>query len=180
MKLWTEYLKPVVVLLAVCIVAGTALAAVNQTTAPIIQENEERKANETYFAVLPEADSFTRLECDLDGVTAALKADNGAGYVITAQSRGYGGQVPAAVAFSPEGEILRVMFTDNDETPGLGQKVSEDSFSGQFSGREADALTLDNIDAISGATITSKAAVNAVNLAIEAFHQVTGGDGNEG
>ena len=180
MKLWTEYLKPVVVLLAVCIVAGTALAAVNQATAPIIRENEERKANETYFSVLPEADSFTQLECDLDGVTAVLKADNGAGYVITAQSRGYGGQVPVAVAFSPEGEILRTLFTDNDETPGLGQKVTEDSFSAQFAGLGADALTLDDIDAISGATITSKAAVNAVNLAIEAFEQVTGGDGNEG
>ena len=88
------------------------------------------------MSALPEADSFTSVPCEISGVTAVLQADNGAGWVITAQARGYGGQVPAAVAFSPEGEILRVIMMPNEETPGLGQKVTEPDFAGQFSGVE--------------------------------------------
>jgi electron transport complex protein RnfG len=174
MKAWNS-LKPVLVLVLICLVTGGALAAVNQVTSPVIAVNEERSRNATYFAVLPEADSFTQLDCDLDGVTAVLQADNGAGYVITAQSRGYGGEVPAAVSFDADGNILRVLMTSNDETPGLGQKVTEESFYGQFSGLPAQTLTIDDIDAVTGATISSKAAVSAIDLAIEAYHAVLEG-----
>ena len=175
MKLWNSYLKPVAVLLAICAVVGAVLSAINAQTAPIIAANEEAARNETYFAALPEADSFTQLDCSIDGVTAVLKADNGAGYVVTAQARGYGGQVPAAVAFSTDGTILQVIMMSNEETPGLGQKVTDEDFSGQFAGREAQPLTIDQVDAVSGATISSKAAVTAIDLAVEAYLEVTGG-----
>lgn len=172
MKTWNSYLKPVAVLLVICVVVGAGLSAVNAVTAPVIAVNEEKIRNETYFAVLPGADGFTALDCAADGVTAALRADNGAGYVITAQARGYGGQVPAAVAFSPDGIILGVIMMSNDETPGLGQKVTGADFSGQFAGLAADTISMDDVDAISGATISSKAAVAAVNLAISAYQQL--------
>lgn len=175
MNTWNSYLKPVAVLLVICAAVGALLSGVNALTSPAIAANEEAAANATYFAVLPEADGFTELDCCIDGVTAVLKADNGAGYVITAQARGYGGQVPAAVAFSPDGTILSVAMMSNDETPGLGQKVTASDFTGQFAGRSAEAFTIDEVDAVSGATISSRAAVSAVNLAIEAYLQVTGG-----
>lgn len=175
MKLWNSDLKPVAVLLAICIAVGALLSGVNALTAPAIAANEEASRNAAYFAVLPEADSFTALDCGIDGVSAVLRSDNGAGYVITAQARGYGGQVPAAVAFSPDGSVRNVLMLSNDETPGLGQKVTGDSFAGQFAGRTAELIPFDSIDAVSGATISSKAALAAVNLAIEAYQQVTGG-----
>ena len=78
-----------------------------------------RDSNRT--ELLPEADTFTKVECTVEGVTEAYKADNGAGYVITAASKGYGGDVPVMVAFNSEGTITAVKFLDNDETPGLGQ-----------------------------------------------------------
>ena len=175
MKFWNSYLKPVTVLLAICVAVGAVLSGINAKTAPIIAANEEASRNETYFAALPQADSFTQLDCSIDGITAVLKANNGAGYVVTAQARGYGGQVPAAVAFSSDGTILQVIMMSNEETPGLGQKVTDEDFSGQFAGREAQPLTIDQVDAVSGATISSKAAVTAIDLAIEAYQQVTGG-----
>ena len=174
---WNSYLKPVAVLLAICAAVGALLSGVNALTASAIAANEEAQSNAAYFSALPEADSFTAVECSIEGVTAVLKAENGAGYVITAQARGYGGQVPAVVAFSPEGTILSVVMMSNDETPGLGQKVTASDFTGQFSGRGAEPFTIDDVDAISGATISSKATVSAVNLAIDAFQQVTGGMG---
>ena len=170
----TISIRPTLILTLICLLATLLLAGLNRLTTPIIAENEAQAANETYAALLPNADGFTARSCNIDGVTAVMEADNGAGYVITAQSRGYGGQVPAAVAFSPDGTILGVAMMDNSETPGLGQKVTDSAFSGQFSGRAAAEFTIDDIDAITGATISSKAAVSAINLAIEAYQEIGG------
>ena len=175
MNIFKDYLKPVITLLVICIIVGAVLAAVNSVTAPRIEANELEAANATYYAALPEADTFTEMECDISGVTHVLKADNGSGYVITAASRGYNGDVPAAAAFSGEGTILRVIMMENSETPGMGQKVTESSFEDQFTGLKAEEITLEDIDAVSGATISSRAAVNAINLAIQAFNQVKEG-----
>ena len=127
MNLWNSSLKPVTVLVLVCLLAGIVLSSANQITAPVIAANEEAANNATYLEALPEADSFTPVACSVEGVISVLRADNGAGWVITAQSRGYGGQVPAAVAFSDDGAILRVVMMSNGETPGLGQKVTAPS-----------------------------------------------------
>ena len=175
MNAWNGSIKPIVILVVVCLLAGVILSSANLITAPVIAANEERANNETYMAALPEADSFTAVDCDIEGVTAVLQANNGAGWVITAQSRGYGGQVPAAVAFDNAGRILRVIMMSNEETPGLGQKVTEPGFSEQFSGMAASSFSLEDIDAVSGATISSRASVNAINLAISAYNEVTGG-----
>ena len=170
-----DYIKPVAIMAAVSFIVGLLMSAINNITAPLIKANEEAEKNRTYFAALPDAGSFTELECGIEGVTAVQKAGNGEGYVITAQSRGYGGQVPAAVAFSNDGSIIRVIMMSNEETPGLGQKVTDEAFSSQFDGIPVEAFTLDDIDAIAGATISSRAAVKAINLAIEAYTEVTAG-----
>lgn len=94
-------------------------------------------------------------ETPTEGVTAIYKADNDSGYVITAQAKGYGGEVPVMVAFNAEGTIEAVQFLDNDETPGLGQKVKSEAFQSQFSGMPAEEFGLSDIDAITGATISS-------------------------
>ncbi len=172
MSFQKQYVGPMATLLAICVVVGAVLAVVNQFTAPLIAANEEAANLATYSAVLPEADGFTELDCDYEGVTAVLVANNGAGYVITAQSKGYGGQVPAAVSFDSEGNILHVIMMSNDETPGLGQKVTEESFYTQFDGLAAEELTINDIDAVTGATISSKASVKAINYAIAAYWQL--------
>ena len=175
MSRWNSAGKPVLVLVLVSLIAGIVLSSANLITAPVIAANEEAENARTYLEALPEADHFTPVDYSMENVTAVLKADNGAGWVITAQSRGYGGQVPAVVAFSPDGTIQKVIMMDNSETPGLGQKVTEETFARQFAGRNAEPFHVEDIDAVSGATISSKAAVSAIDLAIEAFHEVTGG-----
>jgi len=140
-----------------------------------IAENIQKSTFAVYYQVLPDADEFEQLDCNMEGVTAVLKAKNGAGYVITAQARGYGGQVPAAVSFDSNGNILKTVMMANSETPGLGQKVTLESFYGQFSNRPAKNFIIDEIDAVSGATISSKASVTAINRAIDAYHQACRG-----
>ena len=172
--LWQETVKPVVVLLLICLISGLVLAAVNSVTAPIIAANEEAQAQATYSALLPEADHFSELSTTVDGVTNVLKADNGAGYIVVAAARGYKGDVVATVAFDNDGSILDLSMTAADETVGIGTKVTEEDFTGQFSGMPAENFAYGDVDAVSNATYSSKAAVEAINLAIQAYQEVRG------
>lgn len=169
-------IRPVVVLVAICMVAGALLGFVHEVTAPVAEANAEAKAQEIYAALVPDAKEFVPVDCTVAGCTAALEARDAAGdvvsYVIVAQSKGYGGQVPIAVAFGPKGTVKNITAMANDETPGLGTKIAGDSYIGQYVGREAGHTEATDIDLISGATISSKAALAAFNIAVEAFEEV--------
>lgn len=172
---WQDSVKPVVVIVVICAVVGLLLGGVNNATTPIIMANREAEAWATYSALIPDAAGFTALPVDTAGVTACMEADDNKGYAITAQAKGYSGQVPMAVAFAADGTIENVIGMTNTETPGLGTKVSEEAFTTQFVGRAAEPLALADIDAITGATISSKAALAAVNEAVEAYRQAASG-----
>lgn len=175
---WENFLKPVVVLVVICIVASAALAGTNQLTAPIIKAQEEAAANAAYLEVLPEADGFEEItDFQSSNVTKALKATNDAGWVIQAYGKGFGGDVPVVVAFDSEGTILKVKFMENSETAGFGQKLADpDDADGQklaesFVGKSG-TLEAGDVDMISGVTVSSKAALSAVNSAVNCFNEV--------
>ena len=167
---------PIVVLVSICAVAGVLLGVVHQTTEPVAQARAEQKAQEAYAQLMPEASSFEEVPCDVEGCTSALRAKDESGedigVVVVAQSRGYGGQVPVAVAFDMDGEVVDTMVMSNSETPGLGTKVADESYIGQYDELTARAVTASDIDLISGATISSTAALNAFNTAVEAYLEV--------
>ena len=163
--LWNSLVKPAVVLVLICAIVGFLLGSVDNLTLPTITANREARAWATYNALIPEATDFEALSCDVPGVTALMEADDDLGYAVIAQSKGYSSQVPMAVAFDDEGTITNVIGMDNTETPGLGTKVQLPDFTDQFLGRAAEPLTIDDIDAVTGATISSKAALAAVNEA---------------
>ena len=104
---------------------------------------------------------------------------NTVGYVISATSAdGYDGNVSLSVGISQDGTINGISFTELTETAGMGMRADEPEFKGQFSGRNASRFKLnkaggstadDEIDSISGASITSGAVVNAVNAALDFF-----------
>ena len=175
---WNNIVKPIVVLGAICLVASAALAAVNEVTAPIIKAQEEAAANEAYFAVLPEADGFEAVtDYQTSNIQAVMKATNGAGWAIQAYGKGFGGDVPVVVGFDAGGAIVGIQFMENSETAGYGQKLvdgSEDgiAFTQQFIGMTEAPVVGTNIDAISGATVSSKAAASAVTSAMNCFNEV--------
>ena len=171
-----ETVRPVVVLVAICMLAGALLGVVHYVTDPVAQANAERKAQETYAQLVPQAALFEPVDCTVEGCTAALEARDASGaviaHVIVAQSKGYGGQVPIAVAFGTDGTVTSITTMANDETPGLGTKIANDSYIGQYVGLAAESITADDIDLISGATISSKAALSAFNIAVTAYEEV--------
>lgn len=117
------------------------------------------------------------------GIKSVLEAVDGSGNVIghmfnVYSKDGYGGEIALSVGVTNEGEITGIGFLTLEETAGLGMKAKEPDFKDQFAGKTADQLVLtksgasaDNeIDAISGATITSTAVTNAVNGALYFAH----------
>lgn len=177
-KTWNDMIKPVVVLVVICVLSSAALAVVNNITAPIIKEQQASAANAAYLDVLPDADSFEEItDFATTGVETAMKAANGAGWAFKASAKGFGGEVPVIVGFDKDGAITGLKFLENAESPGYGQKLVDGSEAGtafieQFKGKTGTQKIGGTVDAMSGATVSSKAAVSAINNAVNCFNEV--------
>lgn len=175
-----DQLKPIIVLVCICFVATLALAVIHNITQPIIDANQAKADNEARMAVLPEGDSFTEADVDLvEGVDSCFVADNGAGIAVTSEYKGFGGAVISIVGVDSEGTITGVQVTDySNETPGLGTRAAEPEYLEQYvgkSGLSAGHINDDDqVDAISGATITSNAVYNDVVEALKQFEAMGG------
>ena len=176
MSNWNKVFKPVVVLCAICVVVTAALAATNQATAPVIAAATAEAQRQARMELLPDADNFTEVTgIQVENVSAVYTADNGAGVVITSTAKGYGGTMTVMTAFTPDGTIRQLKVTENQETKGIGSNVaSSASYWEKYAGLSAEkALVLKtDVDAYSGATISSKALNAAVNSAIEAYNMI--------
>ncbi|MEW8978264.1 MAG: RnfABCDGE type electron transport complex subunit G [Symbiobacterium sp.] len=184
-----EALRMVLTLLVVCVVAGGALAAVNGTTAPIIAAMEEKAIQEGLAEVLPEAATFEAVAAEeLAGagepVQAAWRGLDAAGHlvgvVVQAAPDGYGGAISMLVGVKPDGTLGQLKILDaSGETPGLGSKAAERKFLDQFLGLGPNIELVKNqapvgnqIQAVTGATISSRAVLSGVNAALDAARQI--------
>ena len=102
-----EMIKPLLVLVIICLVVSALLGFTHSVTAPIVEENERIAAEATRKAVLAGAESFTEIDCDTEalGIKSAYKEDSGKGYVITAGRKGYGGEVVVTVGIDGNGKV---------------------------------------------------------------------------
>lgn len=178
MSNWNKIFKPIVVLGVICIVITGALAATNSVTAPIIREAKIAAENAARAELLPEAEgAFTKVEgVEVENVSDTYTADNGTGTVITCTGKGYGGTVTVMVAFAPDATVKQIKITEASETKGIGSNVTENAeYWATYNGLSAEkALVLGtDVDAYSGATISSRAVNNAVNAAIEAYNAIS-------
>lgn len=174
----TDFGAPILVLVLICAIMSGLLAFTNGITAPIIEEAERKASEEARLEVLPNADSFLRVEiADLPGsVTEVYQAENGAGYTFSIVAQGYGGKntLKMAVGIDMDGKITGAKVLSHKETVGLGSKIETDeSFYGQFPGQDAAYVSdLKNIDTISGATRSSNFYRLALTYAFEAYDLV--------
>ena len=177
-----DIIKPVGVLLAICIIIPLALSVTNKVTAKKIAEleNENSKKN---MQSLVSADDFEK--CSDDGIDyyTAIKGGGTAAYIFTESAKGYGGDVSVMTAVKPDGTVAGVAILDvSGETPGLGQNAAKESFYSQYAGLKKGVSLLKNgakaenneVDAVTGATITSTAVTRAVNAALDDFEKVKG------
>ena len=167
-----------VILTMIALVAALAMAATNALTKGPINERAQaaiRQACETVMA----AESYEELDIANGGqvqkLFAAKNGDEAIGYVAVTAVSGYGGPVETTIGLTKEGRITAVSVGGISfaETPGLGSKVTEAAFTEQFSNMNA-PVTLRGIDAIGGATISSRAVVDGINLGAEAIAERAG------
>ena len=125
-------------------------------------------------------------DVDIDNaVEAEDSSGEDLGYVITTTShKGYGGDITLSVGITMDGNMNGYSITDISETPGLGMKSTEEKFKSQFDDIEVGTYEVtkttageNQIEAISGATITSRAVTNSVDAAMAYFEELTGGEG---
>lgn len=129
-------------------------------------------------------ENFSYTDVELIEVRTATTSD-GSGYVLKAAAKGYGGNVIIALGISGEGKVLGIQILDaSNETPGLGQNSTKEDWNSQYIGASSDkplnvvkdgSGSADNgtINAISGATITSKAVTRAVNASLKFVGSMT-------
>ena len=176
MSNWNKIFKPIVVLVIICIVITDALAATNSVTAPIIDEATRVAQQKARTELLPEAEDFEPVTgVEVENVSDIYASTNDVGVIITSSAKGYGGDVVVMTAFNPDGTIKQIKVTEQAETKGIGSKVvATPSYWENYMGLDAsDALVLnEDVDAVTSATISSTALINAVNSAIEAYNAI--------
>jgi electron transport complex protein RnfG len=167
-----DFAAPIAALTIICLVISGALAVTNSITEPVITEASRGRALEAQKEVLPLADAFEPLDAGgvPTAVTEAYRATNGVGYVLMLSTSGYGGDISMIIGIDSAGAITAVKTLSHSETEGMGAKITEPDFEGQFPG-QAD---LEGVQAISGATISSKAYLGAVGAAFEAYEILKG------
>lgn len=182
-------LIPTLALLIICLVSTTLLAVTNSITEEKIALNAVETENASRALVLPEAKTYGEVQNLDGGITYCVGTDVSdkiVGYVFTAGAKGYGGTVSVMVGLDAEGAITGVEILSHSETPGLGANATKEDFKGRYIGKSG-TLTVDktsndgqNIQAITAATITSKAVTEAVNMITAAYEQAVQGVATNG
>ena len=165
-------LRIALTLLAITAVVAVILAAVNSVTAPRIAAQNEQKTQAAIEAVLPGGGQEVEFTDDTGLVTAAYKGD--AGCAVQVVPTGFNGTVTMMVGVDNEGKVTGISIISHTETAGLGAVAAADtdagrSFRDQFAGMSGTvSVTKDGgeVDALTGATITSRAVCKGVSAAL--------------
>ncbi|MCK4528993.1 FMN-binding protein [candidate division WOR-3 bacterium] len=175
--------KSVSVLFIISVVSAFSLSFVYEKTKPIIEEGAKKQIEEALVEVF--GDSTVQFETvKSDTLWKAYRGDTCVGIVYRYAKKGYSGTIRPIVGVDSTGRIIKVKFPKEGltETPGLGMKITEEWFQEQFSGLCEDGIWLKKdkdsgkIDAITAATISSRAATSAIREGLTKYKTYLSGD----
>lgn len=172
-------------------IAAGLLSFLNMQTKEIIAKQQEEANNQARQEVLPKGKEFKQLD-DADFkkaingsnvVTEIFEGTDGSstvGYTIKTSISGYSGAIVVMTGIGSEGNVEGVKVVSNTETPGLGANAATSEFQDQYQGLSIEQgievvkvpPTGNQIQALTGATITSKAVTDSVNEAITAYKNI--------
>ncbi len=179
-------MKLAAILFAIAFICTFILVLCDNITAPIIDQNIKLAEEEAKENILPEANGGfeEKKSFESDGVTNAYIGKNKNGEIVgycfkistkNNRNKAFGGEIQMMVGVDTNLNITGIDLTNMSETPGLGAKADEDEFKNQFKGKNSELSVVktgnakdDEINTISGATLTSKAVTEGVNNAIKA------------
>ena len=173
-----KIIKNTVILTLITLIAGICLGAVYEITKEPIAQAQDAAKKEAWQQVFPDADAndFELIDVDQKAADKAIK-DLGVKATIdevcTVGEEGYGGDIKITVGITADGTINGISILSITETAGLGMRATEPAFYEQYQGKQAEKFVVSKdggdgepIDALSGATITSRAVTGAVNAAL--------------
>ena len=160
-----------VTLLAICAVVAAVLAGVNMITKDKIAEIQAQKTEKAIEEVLPNVQGLQQLPLSGDAGIVQAVYTAGGNYAVQVAPGGFDGEVTMMVGIE-NGAVTGISVISHTETPGLGavaaaQNAKGDAFRSQFVGQSGTLEIGNQIDAMSGATITSTAVVTGVNAALD-------------
>lgn len=193
----SKIIKNALILMGITLVSGLLLGVVYEVTKEPIQAQSAKAEQEAYQRVFPDAgeleplyESKEMLEQEAaktlesaglaaETIEDAYRVLGDGGEVLgmvmkITTSEGYGGDINFSMGIRKDGTVNGISILSISETAGLGMKAAEESFYGQFAGKQADSFSYtkdgaseeNEIDAISGATVTTNAITNGVNAGI--------------
>lgn len=201
-----KIIKDALALTLITLVAGVALSGVYEITKDPIAKQEAQAKAEAYEQVFTDAAAFEAVEMDdtltktirdqLDqegykaqSIEEVMRAEDQSGetlgYAFTVvTSEGYGGDIQFSMGVQNDGTLNGISILSIGETAGLGMNADTPAFKDQFVGKQVEKLQYtkngatqdDEINAISGATVTTNAMTNGVNAGLCAFRVMEGGD----
>lgn len=188
----TGYISTII-LFVITLITTVLLSAANEFTAPVIADNEAKSAIIAHQEVFPDAENFRDLTDEINKVNypailnvfgATNDAGTFLGLIIETQTYGYGGPIRVMTGISVDFSTTAVIITSHSETPGLGSKITNPSFTDSFLAADSGAFfylrgqefkeqnevkqaEAQEIDGVTGATLSAKAVIEAVNIAMD-------------
>ena len=164
-------LRLTVTLLLITGIVAAALAGVNAITKDAIAANQEKKTQDALAVVLPAVSGLNKQDVAAGAQMVSEIYVSGDSYAVKVTPGGFDGEITMMVGIQG-GQVTGISVISHTETPGLGavaaaQNAKGEAFRGQFVGQSGTLAIGDQIDAMSGATITSTAVVTGVNAALD-------------
>ncbi|MGE5654017.1 MAG: RnfABCDGE type electron transport complex subunit G [Bacillota bacterium] len=173
-------IKPTLTLALICSISAGAIGFTHTTTTRVIAERRQKEFNLAIQTLLPEATHFEEVRGEDSHYILASRGSDQIGAIVPVTTKGYGGDMVILVAFRPDGSVHDVTIFSHSETSGIGDKVLDSRFLGQFINKTVqDKFAVGgDIQAISGATVSSRAVISGVKKAVSTHQQQVAGIGS--
>ncbi len=156
-------------LLIICAAVAAVVSGVNKLTAEKYEENLNEQKRLAIVEIFGEGVTFEALELAPDADQAVIyevkEGEILLGYCVEVASAGFGGDINLTVGYNADRSVKGVSIVSMSETPGLGTKVNDSAYLGQYAGKSGELALDADVDAVSGATVSSKAVLAGVNRA---------------
>lgn len=183
--------KLVLILTIIAVLTAGLLALINEVTYGIIAEQNVQKTNAALSSVLV-ADTYEPMDlsalsadASVTNIYTAKSGDAVVGHCVEVAPNGFGGPITMIVGIDPAGAVTKVAIVSMSETSGIGTKTNDEGFLSQYTGHASEitastktTIAENEIKAITGATVSSKAVTAGVNTALKTVALLEGGNGN--
>lgn len=161
-----KIIQYVFTLTIICVICGFVLSWVYKTTIPQIELYQKKKIDLARRELLPQAIEFRDEQNWVSGYNEKSEL---VGRIVSSEARGYGGKIKILIGLDIQNKITGIKIIQQSETPGLGDQIKKKDFIQQFVGKDKSEIA--EVHAVTGATISSKAVIEAVKRGIEKLEQ---------